>query len=62
VVPPEQTCCGQPALNSGDRATAIDLAKRVIAMLEPYDACGHPVWLLRRNDPLSLSRDIGRRS
>ena len=37
VVPPEQTCCGQPALNSGDRATAIDLAKRVIVMLEPYD-------------------------
>ncbi len=37
VVPDAQTCCGQPALNSGDRDTAADLAKRAIAMLEPYD-------------------------
>jgi L-lactate dehydrogenase complex protein LldE len=38
VVPEAQTCCGQPALNSGDRATAVDLAKRAIAMLEPFEA------------------------
>lgn len=37
VVPEAQTCCGQPALNSGDRDTAIDLAKRNIAMLEPFE-------------------------
>nr|WP_242008382.1 (Fe-S)-binding protein [Sphingomonas ginsenosidivorax] len=37
VVPDAQTCCGQPALNSGDRDTAADLAKRAIAMLEPFD-------------------------
>jgi L-lactate dehydrogenase complex protein LldE len=37
VVPEAQTCCGQPALNSGDRETAADLARRAIAMLEPYD-------------------------
>lgn len=37
IVPDAQTCCGQPALNSGDRATAADLARRAIAMLEPYD-------------------------
>ncbi len=37
VVPEAQTCCGQPALNSGDRDTAADLARRAIAMLEPYD-------------------------
>lgn len=37
VVPPEQTCCGQPALNSGDRARAVLLAQRTIAMLEGYD-------------------------
>ena len=37
VVPDAQTCCGQPALNSGDRDTAADLARRAIAMLEPYD-------------------------
>ena len=27
-VPPAQTCCGQPAYNTGDRATAKDLARR----------------------------------
>lgn len=37
IVPDAQTCCGQPALNSGDRDTAADLARRAIAMLEPYD-------------------------
>ena len=26
-VPPVQTCCGQPAYNAGDRATARDLAR-----------------------------------
>ena len=26
-VPRAQTCCGQPAYNSGDRATARDLAR-----------------------------------
>ncbi|MCP3736093.1 (Fe-S)-binding protein [Sphingomonas sp. RP10(2022)] len=37
IVPEAQTCCGQPALNSGDRKTAEDLARRAIAALEPYD-------------------------
>lgn len=36
-VPAAQTCCGQPAYNAGDRATAADLARRVIALFEPYD-------------------------
>lgn len=31
TVPPGQTCCGQPAFNSGDRKAAIALAKKVIA-------------------------------
>src|SRR3954451_22901394 len=34
---PTQTCCGQPAYNSGDRATIRALAEKVIAGLEPYD-------------------------
>jgi L-lactate dehydrogenase complex protein LldE len=34
---PRQTCCGQPGFNSGDRATARDLAEAVIAAFEPYD-------------------------
>lgn len=37
VVPEAQTCCGQPALNSGDRKTAEDFARRTIAVLEGYD-------------------------
>jgi L-lactate dehydrogenase complex protein LldE len=34
---PSQTCCGQPAFNAGDRATARDLARQVIEAFEPYD-------------------------
>ena len=30
-VPQAQTCCGQPALNSGDDKDAADLARRTIA-------------------------------
>jgi L-lactate dehydrogenase complex protein LldE len=37
VVVPAQTCCGQPAFNSGDRATARDLALQVIAAFENVD-------------------------
>ncbi|WP_022683412.1 (Fe-S)-binding protein [Sphingobium bisphenolivorans] len=38
VVPEGQTCCGQPALNTGDRGHAEALAKQTIAALEPYEA------------------------
>jgi L-lactate dehydrogenase complex protein LldE len=34
---PRQSCCGQPAFNSGDRATARALAEQVIATFESYD-------------------------
>jgi L-lactate dehydrogenase complex protein LldE len=37
VVPETQTCCGQPAFNSGDRESAILLAKKVIVEFEGYD-------------------------
>ena len=36
-VPDAQTCCGQPAYNTGDRATAQDLARGVIDTFLPYD-------------------------
>jgi L-lactate dehydrogenase complex protein LldE len=36
-VPEGQTCCGQPAYNSGDRADTKALAKRTIAAFEPFD-------------------------
>jgi L-lactate dehydrogenase complex protein LldE len=36
-VPLAQTCCGQPAYNSGDYEATAELAKQVIALLEPAD-------------------------
>jgi L-lactate dehydrogenase complex protein LldE len=36
-VPPVQTCCGQPAYNTGDRATARDLARQVIDAFGGFD-------------------------
>ena len=37
VVPAAQTCCGQPAYNSGDRADTIALARKVVAEFEACD-------------------------
>jgi len=37
AVPRAQTCCGQPAYNAGDRATARDLARGIIDAFEGYD-------------------------
>jgi L-lactate dehydrogenase complex protein LldE len=40
VVVPAQTCCGQPAYNSGDRTTAAALARQAI---EAFDDCDYIV-------------------
>ena len=37
VVPDTQTCCGQPGYNSGDRASALALARKVVAEFEACD-------------------------
>jgi L-lactate dehydrogenase complex protein LldE len=37
VVPAAQTCCGQPAWNSGDRAAAARLARKTIAEFEGFE-------------------------
>ncbi|WP_416896667.1 MAG: (Fe-S)-binding protein [Minwuia sp.] len=37
TVPLTQTCCGQPAYNSGDRKTAKAIARQVIAAFEGFD-------------------------
>jgi L-lactate dehydrogenase complex protein LldE len=39
-VPARQTCCGQPAYNSGDQATAQELARQTIAA---FDGCDYVV-------------------
>ncbi len=36
-VPESQTCCGQPAFNSGDRKDTADIARAVIKAFSPYD-------------------------
>lgn len=37
VIPSAQTCCGQPAYNGGDRATARDIARGVLAAFEGFE-------------------------
>lgn len=37
VVPATQTCCGQPGYNSGDRASALILARKVLTEFEDFD-------------------------
>jgi len=41
-VPRRQVCCGQPAYNSGDRATTRAIAAQVIEAFEGYDAVVAP--------------------
>ena len=61
-VPRAQTCCGQPAYNAGDRATARDLAHSILEAFGGYDyvvvpsgSCGgmlkHHMPHLFDNDP-----------
>ncbi len=63
-VPRNQTCCGQPAFNSGDKADARLMAEQVLAAFETYDyvvvpsgSCGgmihsHYAELFPEGDPL----------
>ena len=37
VVPEGQTCCGQPAASAGQRAIAVELAKKAVAELEGFE-------------------------
>jgi L-lactate dehydrogenase complex protein LldE len=41
-VPPLQVCCGQPAYNSGDRATTRAIARQVIDAFEGFEAVVAP--------------------
>lgn len=59
--PPEQTCCGQPFYNSGFRPQAADLARRTLALFEPYPAVvlpsGSCAAMLRVEYPHLLADD-----
>ena len=58
-VPSAQTCCGQPAYNSGDRADAKAVAKGVIAAFEPFDyvvaPSGSCAGMIRKHYPALLA-------
>ncbi|NQV22267.1 MAG: (Fe-S)-binding protein [Rhodospirillales bacterium] len=63
-VPEAQTCCGQPAYNSGDRGDAIAIAKNVVRAFEGYDyvvaPSGSCAAMLREHYPLLLEDDPDR--
>ena len=60
-VPEAQTCCGQPAFNSGDTASAARLARNVISAFEPYDyvvaPSGSCAGMIRAHFPEALADD-----
>jgi L-lactate dehydrogenase complex protein LldE len=60
-VPPSQTCCGQPAYNSGDRRDTAAIARAVIAAFEPYDyvvaPSGSCAGMLRHHYPALFAAD-----
>jgi L-lactate dehydrogenase complex protein LldE len=61
VYVPEQTCCGQPAYNSGDRETAKSLALQVIESLGSFDyivvPSGSCAAMLKKHYPALFSDD-----
>jgi L-lactate dehydrogenase complex protein LldE len=60
-VPEAQTCCGQPAYNSGDRTDARAIAKQVIAAFEPFDyvvaPSGSCAGMLKKHYPALFAGD-----
>ena len=56
-----QTCCGQPAYNSGDRADARAIAESAIAAFEDYDyvvaPSGSCAGMLKKHYPGLFSGD-----
>ena len=60
-VPMQQTCCGQPAFNSGDTKDTAVLARRFIEQFEPYDyvvaPSGSCAGMTRAHYPEALADD-----
>ena len=60
-VPAAQTCCGQPAFNSGDTRDTAALARRFIETFEPYDyvvaPSGSCIGMTRAHYPEALADD-----
>ncbi len=60
-VPRAQTCCGQPAYNSGDRADTQAIARQTLAAFEEYDyvvaPSGSCAAMIREHYPALLATD-----
>ena len=60
-VPASQTCCGQPAYNSGDKTTAEGIARLTIAAFEAHDyvvaPSGSCAGMLKMHYPALLAGD-----
>jgi len=60
-VPRQQTCCGQPAYNSGDRRDAMAIARQVVETFERFDyvvaPSGSCAGMLRVHYPRLLAED-----
>jgi L-lactate dehydrogenase complex protein LldE len=60
-VPEAQTCCGQPAYNSGDRADTKAIGQGVIVAFEPYDylvaPSGSCAGMIRKHYPALFADD-----
>jgi L-lactate dehydrogenase complex protein LldE len=65
-VPESQTCCGQPAYNSGDRRTAAEIAAQVIAAFDGYDyvvaPSGSCAGMLRKHYPALFPEESSERA
>ena len=61
LVPVSQTCCGQPAYNSGDRADTREIAEKVITAFEEFDyvvaPSGSCAGMIRKHYPLLFAGD-----
>lgn len=75
TVPQRQTCCGQPAYNSGDRANAKAIARQVIAAFAEFDyvvvpsgSCGgmikthYPALLADEPDYIDKAKELASRT
>ena len=62
-VPELQTCCGQPAYNSGDFTDTQRIAEQVIAAFEPYDylvaPSGSCMGMIKEHYPKLFATDAG---
>jgi L-lactate dehydrogenase complex protein LldE len=60
-VPAAQTCCGQPAYNSGDRGDTAAIARQVVEAFEPYDfvvvPSGSCAGMLKKHYPALFEDD-----